>query len=77
MKASSLGLLIRNSMGTKTEVLTEDDTDYLRVRSELTATQLNQLQTLAGSTGFKLEARGEGGDVFLAVVPDPEKEVRV
>jgi hypothetical protein len=73
MKAYGLAVLIRNSMGTRTEVLTEDENEaeFLRIISSLTATQLNELQTLAEMNGFEIAHRGrpEEVDPYLALVP--------
>jgi hypothetical protein len=80
MKAYGLAVLFRNSLGVRTEVLTEDEseTDYLRIISSLTATQLNQLQTLADMNGWEIayhcwysgkDSMFPGTEAFLTVVP--------
>ena len=76
MKAYGMGVLIRNSLGVRTEVFSEDygKTDNIRVISHLDCAQFEQLQKLAEVNGWRFFYRSwREGDRYLALTPSGER----
>jgi hypothetical protein len=79
MKVYGMSVLLRNTMGVRTEVYSEDygQTDYLRVVSHLDPDQLSELKSLCEVSGWQLAYRNyRPSETYLAIVPKDEEEVK-
>jgi hypothetical protein len=79
MKVYGMGVLLRNSLGARTEVYSEDygQTDYLRVTSHLDPDQFKRLESLCEVNGWQLAYRAyRPSETYLVIVPKEEEEVK-
>jgi len=68
MKAYGLAVRLRNSLGLRTEVASEngsEEANVIRIKSNLEPTQINHLQALVGEAGWELAYK----DSHLVCVP--------